>query len=120
MTRDYILERSKNRGKNRPLYNEILRIYNYKCAICSWKLPERNPDGTYNKQSGCDIHHIIPYKDKGSESLDNLILLCPNCHKLADTGNITVDTVKQYLRLKPLSGIDWLRDNYKHLYNKIG
>lgn len=35
-------------------------------------------------------------------------------------GKITVDTVKQYLRLKPLSGIDWLRDNYKHLYNKIG
>lgn len=41
-----------------------------KCEICSWD------KGT------CDVHHRIPKKDGGTNERSNLILICPNCHRL--------------------------------------
>lgn len=115
--KSYTQIRSENRNKNYKLYREIVKIYNSKCAICEWRLPSVTPDKTIHKQGGCDIHHIISFKNNGSETLDNLILLCPNCHKLADAQMISIEEIRQYIRLKPLTGIEWLKDNYKHLYN---
>jgi 5-methylcytosine-specific restriction endonuclease McrA len=28
-----------------------------------------------------DVHHIVPKKRGGGDNLDNLMLLCPNCHR---------------------------------------
>lgn len=43
------------------------------CAICGWN------------EAACDIHHIIPKKDGGSDDNGNLIYICPNCHRLCHT-----------------------------------
>jgi hypothetical protein len=48
------------------------------CAFCSWN------------EAPCDVHHIVAIKDGGSDSFSNLIVLCPNHHRLADRGSITV------------------------------
>lgn len=114
----YTYKRSKIRSINRALYKEICRNYGYKCAICGWSVPSHTPNGGLQKQNGCELHHIIAYKDKGSESKENLILLCPNCHKLADLGVITQDELRSYIKTEPPKGIDWLKQNYAHLYNK--
>ena len=37
---------------------------------------------------GCEIHHIKPIAEGGDNGRDNLILLCPNCHKKAHAGII--------------------------------
>lgn len=42
-----------------------------RCERCGWNL------------SSCDIHHIIPKSDGGTNNRSNLIVLCPNCHRLA-------------------------------------
>jgi len=34
--------------------------------------------------------HIIPKSDKGTESPDNIILLCPNHHKEFDLGHLEI------------------------------
>lgn len=115
---EYPVKRLKNRNKHYRLYREIVSIYNSKCAICEWRLPNKTPNNIIYKQGGCDIHHIIAYKDNGSESIDNLILLCPNCHMLAEAGILTASELREHLRDKPYTGIEWLKDNYKHLYNK--
>ena len=47
---------------------KILRRANIKCSICGWN------------ESTCDIHHIIHKKDGGSDNMDNLIVVCPNCY----------------------------------------
>lgn len=48
-----------------------------KCEICGWS---RKRDG--DEFSPCELHH----KDGNSHNhlLENLILLCPNCHSLTD------------------------------------
>jgi len=43
----------------------------YKCFNCGWD------------KCVCDIHNIKPKCDGGSDELNNLIILCPNCHRLA-------------------------------------
>lgn len=40
------------------------------CALCGWnELP-------------CEVHHIISQGEGGSDDLDNLIYVCPNCHRI--------------------------------------
>ena len=43
-----------------------------------------------------EIHHIIPWKKCKNHSYDNLIALCPNCHRLADRGGIDRKSLKLY------------------------
>ena len=39
------------------------------CQICGWK------------KAPCDLHRIIPGKDGGKYTTDNIMVLCPNCHR---------------------------------------
>ena len=48
------------------------------CAICGWN-KKRKPDDEFTP---CELHHKDG--DRSNHSLDNLILLCPNCHSLTD------------------------------------
>ena len=70
--------------------------YNCKCAICGWSIPSKIG---YHRthQGGCEVHHIIPVCEGGTEDQDNLILLCPNCHKMAHYGMYSRDYIRQYI-----------------------
>lgn len=66
-------------GKDWKMISEsVRRRDNYRCQSCG-----RSDDGTL-----LHVHHKIPFKcftstEKANE-LDNLITLCPNCHRLAE------------------------------------
>lgn len=53
--------------------SKILKRANKECQLCGWN------------ESSCDIHHIIPRKDGGSNDTKNLIVVCPNCHRILHT-----------------------------------
>jgi len=46
-----------------------------RCELCGW---DKKPDGAI--YSPCELHHIDG--NHHNHSLDNLIILCPNCHSL--------------------------------------
>lgn len=54
---------------------KILKRANKKCSLCGWN------------ESTCDIHHIIEKKDGGSDDMENLICVCPNCHRIIHNEN---------------------------------
>lgn len=110
--REYIKERSKVRSENKKLYIEILENYEYKCAICGWSAPIG--------QGGCDLHHIDSWKTSKNNTKENLILLCPNHHKLADAGIITKEELKTYLVLEITLAERVNRKLHRHktIYNK--
>ena len=111
----YIRARVKVRNDNHKLYKEILKSYEYKCAICDWHLDNVTPNGKTQVQGGCDLHHITPWSEGGTNTKDNLILLCPNCHKMADNEVISKEELTMYLRDKPRIGIDYLKQQHKLL-----
>ena len=52
----------------------------YKCQFCSTTILKAN--GEYYIEA-C---HIKPKAEGGKDSFDNILILCPNCHKLFDYG----------------------------------
>ena len=54
---------------------KILQRSNKGCSICGWN------------ESTCDIHHVIPRSKGGNNDLTNLIVVCPNCHRVIHTSN---------------------------------
>ena len=54
---------------------KILERANKGCSICGWN------------ESTCDIHHIIPKAKGGNNEHNNLIIVCPNCHRIIHTLN---------------------------------
>lgn len=53
----------------------------YKCQFCSTTILKAN--GDYYIEA-C---HVKAKAEGGKDSLDNILILCPNCHKLFDYGN---------------------------------
>lgn len=53
-------------------YRLTLLIGGDKCFLCGWN------------EASNDVCHIIPVKDGGKESIENMILLCPNHHRMFD------------------------------------
>lgn len=47
------------------------------CQLCGHEAPFKDKDGA----PYLEIHHIVPLRDGGSDSPENLIALCPNCHR---------------------------------------
>jgi 5-methylcytosine-specific restriction endonuclease McrA len=68
----------------------LRRIYGDTCMRCGWNL------------AVCDAHHITPRSSGGQNTLDNGIILCPNCHRLANLNLISID---ELLRLKAIAPI---------------
>lgn len=61
------------------------KYFGNKCMICGW-------------DEIVDVHHIIPRRHNGSNNLDNLIVLCPNHHRMADLGRIATDELLKITR----------------------
>ena len=55
--------------------SKILKRANVRCSICGWN------------EASCDIHHIQKKKYGGTDELSNLIIVCPNCHRIIHTTN---------------------------------
>jgi hypothetical protein len=57
-----------------------------------------------------DIHHIVPWTQCQTHEYDNLIALCPNCHRRADRGEID----RKSLRLYKVN-LRFIHDKYSQL-----
>lgn len=59
----------------------IKQVRGHQCQICSKEIITK--EGTKYIEAA----HIIAKSDKGKETPDNILLLCPNCHKEFDLGD---------------------------------
>lgn len=61
----------------------LLHLYSDGCMRCGWNL------------APCDAHHICPKRMGGTYLIENGVLLCPNCHRLADLGLISPEELRR-------------------------
>lgn len=82
--------------RDTKLSKNIKLLYNDKCQICHKSIRIND------KKSYSEAHHIIPLggKHKGSDTADNILVLCPNHHVMMDYGLIKIDVDKLHLHEK--------------------
>lgn len=72
--------------RNPYVVAEALFRANGICERCENKAPfKRDNDAT----PYLEVHHIIPLAENGDDTLENVIVLCPNCHRHAHFGKKT-------------------------------
>ena len=61
-----------NSQKGRKRLTAVWRRQKGRCPIC---------EQSFSQETGWNIHHIVPKTHGGSDSLENLVMLHPNCHR---------------------------------------
>ena len=56
------------------------------CEICGWD------------KTGRDLHHILEVSNGGTNEIDNLISVCPNCHRSIHTNVITKEEIDKIIK----------------------
>lgn len=81
--------------RNRRLVRELKRLYKGKCQVCGFTI-EKSKGGRY-----CEAAHLRPIslREADLDVRDNLVILCPNHHKMLDHGAMSIefDPVKKNL-----------------------
>ena len=86
----------KIRIENQTQKRRIAKLEGYACQVCDWKLEWRNSRGKAAYR--IDVDHIIDKADGGSEEMNNLWVLCPNCHTKKTLGVITIDVSQKEVK----------------------
>ena len=74
-----------------PYISELAkRLANGKCELCGKPAPFKDSKG----KPYLETHHVVWLSQGGSDSVDNTVALCPNCHRkmhiVADSGDVGV------------------------------
>lgn len=74
---------SKQVYANKGSWNKAMRrLFPDVCMRCGWC------------EASCDTHHIHPRSNGGQYTIDNGVILCPNCHRLAHLGSLSADELR--------------------------
>lgn len=82
---------------SKPILKESVKsLYNYRCQICGdvvlrtgWT---HNMDRINEwKYLSADVHHIMPLSKGGPDSRDNMLCLCPTCHRKFHSGEFRLN-----------------------------
>lgn len=60
---------------DRDIINNLKVLYHHKCQICQYSATEFGV-------SIAEAHHIIPFAESENNNANNIIILCPNHHRL--------------------------------------
>ena len=61
----------------------IRREFRDECAVCGWA------------EAPCDVAHIVSRRGGGEDTLENVTMLCPNHHRLYDSGLISETLIRE-------------------------
>ncbi len=90
--------RRRKLGVKKYLYGEVLKHrvwirtqaikkYGNKCELCSYNM-------------AIDTHHIIPRHQGGPHEVENLMVICPNCHSLITRKHLFINSRKDIPRVR--------------------
>lgn len=66
---------------------QAIKKYGNKCELCGFRL-------------AVDTHHILPKNKGGLHEINNLMVICPNCHALISRGYLNLRCRKEMPRLR--------------------
>ena len=91
----YIFFRNDGSAKPASWRKALIKMFSDACMRCGWNL------------APCDAHHILPKSQGGTQTLENGVLLCPNCHRLAHLGQISSEELRHLRDTTPPQREHW-------------
>ena len=88
-------------GPGRPLWCGRSKRVVTAAQLKALKLRDRNCVGCGAHHSMCQAHHIIPWSKGGKTNLDNLVLVCYECHHKIHDNNWQITTQNNRFILQP-------------------
>ncbi len=84
--------RAKNPNEHNLSIKYFYKLFeNTPCELCQWNATSR------------DLHHIIPVANGGHTLLNNLICVCPNCHRLLHKNLISENDIHNAIKNRTIS-----------------
>jgi predicted restriction endonuclease len=83
-------------------YRLTLLIGGDKCFVCGWN------------EANNDICHLTSVKKGGKEEIENMILLCPNHHRMLDRGLLEREELASLVRDKINEKPEVLQNRINH------
>lgn len=94
LKRRYIPRKSNVASKAKELFKQMNgRVY---CEICTFDFEEFY--GEMGKEY-IIAHHRVPLKEGGDDTIDNIILVCGNCHEILHNNQINKKKIRQLLMI---------------------
>lgn len=69
------------------LRQQAIETYGHACELCGFS-------------KVIDIHHVIAKQDGGPHELENLMILCPNCHALITRGHLKIISRSEIAKIR--------------------
>ncbi len=84
--------KSKRIKRNQTIVKNMKQKFSNKCQVCGFTFKKK--DGEYYSE----VAHIKPIytKEAGVDKPSNMIVLCPNHHKMLDFGDLEIISMTQY------------------------
>lgn len=83
---------TKVRKLNRSIGNYLKKLYDFRCQICGQNV------GAIYGATVVECHHINYFVDSLNNDATNLLIVCPNHHRIIHASNPTFDHEKKFYR----------------------
>lgn len=82
------------------LKEDIKQLYHYQCQLCSTQIKKAGWTEGLSIQAeieflSADAHHVLSLQEGGLDRADNIICVCPNCHRRLHTGELLIVFTEQ-------------------------
>jgi len=74
-------QRNEDSERWGQIREKVLERDGYECRFCGMSDKEHGEENG----AGLDVHHIIPRKDGGEDTIRNLVALCRSCHRTMES-----------------------------------
>lgn len=82
------------RQRNKKIVNKLKELYANKCQITGEEFIFKKKNG----QGYTEAHHLIPLGENGDDSVRNLVILCPQMHRMLHYADVSpVDLTKMVI-----------------------
>ena len=71
--KEFVINRIK---RVKSIVDALKEKYHYKCQICGFNFKMKNGN------EYCEAHHLVPLSTGGSQMPENVIIICPNHHRM--------------------------------------
>lgn len=108
---------SERKRRNQKIVKELKALYKNKCQVCG-KTIDLGNGIMYS-----EVHHIQPLGNQhnGVDNKSNMLVLCPNHHKMFDLGILSIDPIdsRTLLHINCNDNLDKKKIEFKHLVSNV-